>query len=123
MTRTVVVETPIYQAQVVTILSEHQRKAVQTLLSLDPFAGDEVQAGNFNLLELLWDEEREVKISYLVEIDGIYLLAITEGNVQLISNTTQGTTSFLKKFSFGVSTRLVTEALLQVLKDAGGWFN
>jgi hypothetical protein len=123
MTRTVV-ETPEYQKQVAGILNDTQRKSIQTLLSHDPFMGDEIQVGNFYLLELSWSDN--IKISYLAPTNNseeVFLLSITRGKVEFVENNKQATKSFLQQFSIGVSSRVVANALIEILKDSGLWFD
>jgi hypothetical protein len=123
MTRTVV-ETPEYQKQVAGILNDTQRKSIQTLLSQDPFMGNEIEVGNFYLLELSWNDD--IKISYLAPTDSsaeVFLLSITRGKVEFVENNKQATKTFLQQFSIGVSSRVVANALIEILKNSGLWFD
>jgi hypothetical protein len=116
-----VVETPPYQAQVANILQTTQRKAVQTLLSHDPFAGDEIQVGSYSLLQLNWTDD--IKITYSVGYNEIFLLSITTGDVTFVAQNSKGTDSFLKKVGVGISIKLIAEGLIKFARDIDDWWN
>jgi hypothetical protein len=119
-----VIETNAYKLQVGTLLNQIQQQSIVTFLAHYPFEGDEIPVGNFTIFSLLWDPEKNIRVGYILvpERNTVFLLSITKGPTQLESRSADRKETLLKKLGIGISTRIIADTLIGIVKHIGEWF-
>jgi hypothetical protein len=119
-----VIETNAYKLQARTLLNQIQQQSIVTFLAHYPFEGDEIPVGNFTILSLLWDVEKNIRIGYVFvpKECTVFLLSVTKGDTEFQSPSADKKDTLLKKLGIGISTRLIAETLITLAKNIGEWF-
>lgn len=119
-----VIETAAYKLQAAKILNQIQQQSIVTFLTHYTFEGDEIKVGEFNLLTILWDAERNIRITYAVVPDDftVFLLSVTQGDVVFQSTKADEQAQFAKQLGIGISTKLIADFLFKLANSIGDWF-